>query len=197
MRNLAIAVVAGVLVCAVAPAGAVTVDVEDMLLGSSFSVGQTFTSGGMSATVKKFNLLPSGTASGTVTVGDNKHAGGAGNELLLENANIDLSFGIPLNGIGLQYGDLGGNLNLNINGDFQNFQDFVDVDNMVIGGTNVFVVVDAGGAGAVFVVGPVSTFSVGGQELAIDNIIANGIPEPATLALLGLGGLTLIRRRKA
>jgi hypothetical protein len=40
--------------------------------------------------------------------------------------------------------------------------------------------------------GPVSRFLIGGQELAIDNIIAT--PEPTCLALLGVGGLALLRR---
>ncbi|MDO8629321.1 MAG: PEP-CTERM sorting domain-containing protein, partial [Phycisphaerales bacterium] len=40
--------------------------------------------------------------------------------------------------------------------------------------------------------GSVSRFLIGGQELAIDNIIA--VPEPTCLALLGIGGLVLLRR---
>lgn len=35
----------------------------------------------------------------------------------------------------------------------------------------------------------------GDEDLAIDNVLITGVPEPATLALMGLGGLALLRRR--
>ena len=41
--------------------------------------------------------------------------------------------------------------------------------------------------------GNIDSFRIGGQELYIDNITA--IPEPATLLLLGAGGVWLMRRR--
>lgn len=40
-------------------------------------------------------------------------------------------------------------------------------------------------------------FSLGSGTIAIDNIVINTIPEPATLGLLGLALLTLPRRRRA
>lgn len=58
---------------------------------------------------------------------------------------------------------------------------------MNIGGVTV-TVLDAGSKGAIFVIGPVNSFSIGGQELAIDNVTAC-IPEPATLSLLALAAL--------
>ena len=42
----------------------------------------------------------------------------------------------------------------------------------------------------------------GGRQVVVDNIAINGtvntvsVPEPTSLALLGLGGLTLVARRK-
>jgi len=36
----------------------------------------------------------------------------------------------------------------------------------------------------------------GDEDLAIDNVSVTGVPEPATIALLGFGGLVLLRRRR-
>jgi hypothetical protein len=37
----------------------------------------------------------------------------------------------------------------------------------------------------------------GDEDIAIDNVTITGVPEPGSLALLGLGGLLIARRRKA
>ncbi|WP_145081334.1 PEP-CTERM sorting domain-containing protein [Poriferisphaera corsica] len=43
--------------------------------------------------------------------------------------------------------------------------------------------------------GPINNFSIGGQELHIDNVSYSAIPEPASLALLSLGSLALLRSK--
>ena len=48
--------------------------------------------------------------------------------------------------------------------------------------------------GVITVSGPVDKILVGGQELAIDTILA--IPEPSTLLLIAIGGAVLLRHRR-
>src|SRR5688572_22065651 len=117
-------------------------------------------------------------------------AGGSGNELTVNNVNVAFDFNdVPFtNAIALQFGEYGGNVNLEINGDQRNVPDFSALDGMTVGGATVEVVAGPPGAarGSLFVLSPgaITSFSIGGQELFIDNIISSCIPEPAALAFL-------------
>ena len=130
---------------------------------------------------------------GYVPIGDDLLAGGYGNELeWINNANVDFDFGGIVNDIAFQFMDGGGNLNIEINGDFRNINEFSDIDGLSVGGTSVVL----GGTpsyGTLYINGTIDSFSVGGQELNIDNVWY--VPEPATLLLLGLGGL-MLRKNK-
>ena len=42
----------------------------------------------------------------------------------------------------------------------------------------------------------VSSNATAGNNIAIDNLSLNGVPEPATMSLLALGGIAMLRRRK-
>ena len=113
--------------------------------------------------------------------------------------NLSFSFGIALDGLALQYGEYGGNLNININDSFLNFSNFHDIHNTTIGGVSVFTL-DTGiageSSGAMFLMGKIETFVIGGQELWIDNVIASPVPEPATIMLFGTGSILMSVRRK-
>lgn len=170
---------------------------ENLTVDDQYDVGDSFVSDGVEITGEEFFWLPSGsTEDGFAIVQANGTAGGAGKEVYLNNINLDfdLSFA-SFEGVSLQYGNDGGNVNLEINGIRHVENSFLPLNGMTIGGVIVSVLeIDASGKGAIFATGPISTFSIGGQELAIDNVIAC-VPEPATLSLLALGVLALRKRK--
>lgn len=108
------------------------------------------------------------TAGGYAEIQDDKLAGGSGKDLLLNNINVRFDFPCMIKGLSLYYGAYGGNLNIEINGDFVNFNDFADIDGTTI--DDVFVTVNdlGGGLGILTLEGEIFSFSIGGQELWID-----------------------------
>ncbi len=51
------------------------------------------------------------------------------------------------------------------------------------------------GTGSTLDISIIWQLDAGDEDLALDNVMVTGVPEPASLALLALGGLALIRRR--
>jgi hypothetical protein len=179
-------------------ARAVVVDFDDLTLGTTYNVGDSFTTSGVVVTAEQFQQS-GGTwdASGSAEVMNATKAGGSGYEIHTNNINLSFDFGSPCDGVSLMYADLGGNINLEINGSLANVEDFSMLP-ATLGGASIFTT--PGDTGALFVigiVGNINSFKIGGQELWIDNIVASVVPEPATVALLGAGALSLaIRRRR-
>jgi hypothetical protein len=178
-------------------ASATTIDFEDLTLGTEYNVGDTFTSAGVQITGEEFfSLSGDPITGGSVTVGNGGIAGGAGLELgWIDNINLRFNFGAPLDGLALQYGEFGGNINLEINGTLVNVENFADID-PTVAGTSIFALDTGVGTGSLFIIGNINSFAIGGQELAIDNIVASVVPEPATITMLGFGILLAIKRKK-
>jgi hypothetical protein len=181
-------------------AEAVVVDFEDLSLGATYNVGDTFTTSGVVVTAGEFFWLPSGsTTGGYATVGNGGAAGGSGYEVFTNNINLSFDFGAPCDGVSLMFADSGGpsgNINLEINGSLANVDLFSNLPTS-LGGVSVFTTADDTGALFVIgVVGNINSFKIGGQELYIDNIVASVVPEPATIALLGVGAFAVLARRR-
>jgi hypothetical protein len=147
------------------------VDFEDLSSGATFVVGDVIATTGIEVGLNDF-VWSDGTVFGggevEVTSG---LAGGSGNELFTNNVLLRFFFpAMPLDGLSFDFGAHGGNLNIDINGDFVNFDAFAGIDGTTIGGVSVSVTSGGGPNGSVTLMGTIDEFAIGGQEFAIDNI---------------------------
>jgi hypothetical protein len=150
---------------------------EDQTLGASFEVDDSFTSGAATHTFADF-YSPDATCStpfsdGVATIGNGQLACTDGKELQLNNINDRIDFGGPVDRLLLAFGEYGGNVNLQINGECRNVANFSDVSNQLVGGVHVRVEEfgDPGqSCGALYAEGTIEEFVIGGQELWIDNV---------------------------
>lgn len=172
---------------------AFVVTFDGLSAGTTYHNGDTFSNG--MANVSVVDLPPA--APGSAQVVNSNLASGTANEMLLNGEG--LSFNNPyLTGLSFQYflpAATGNGVSLKVNGSTPvtgpNFT------NQTFGSVQVFVTSFATGngtLGAVFMTGPISSLTFGGNGLYVDNIIGS-VPEPLTLSLLVLGG-TLVARRK-
>jgi hypothetical protein len=148
------------------------VDFEDLTASTTYNVGDTFVDSGVTIQVDPF-VWSNGTvySGGFAQVGSTGLAGGSGLELQVNNVNLTFDFGQSLKGLSLDFGEYGGNLNIEINGDFRNFNNFADINGLVIGDAQVVVLNGLGNdTGRLYLFGTIDSFAVGGQELWIDNI---------------------------
>jgi hypothetical protein len=200
--RLTVFIAATIALCA-SSARAAVVNFEDLAPSTQYGAGATFTTGGADARILPFFFSGGGTTTNFARVSTGGMAGGTGNELTVNNVNVGFDFNdVPFtNAIALQFGEYGGNVNLEINGDQRNVLNFSALDGMTVGGATVEVVAGPPNAplGSLFILspGPINSFSIGGQELWIDNLISSCIPEPATLSLLALTTIPLLARRRA
>jgi hypothetical protein len=151
---------------------------EDLASGTKFQVPATFPTSGATIAVLPFQWSnQTWTATGPgATVQQAKQAGGSGNELFVNNVNLGFDVG-ELQCVKMRFHDMGGNVNLLVDGLVGNFPDFPA--NGTLGGATVSVTSDANGT-ILTLSGklprflfqekwPIS-FAVGGQELPIDDI---------------------------
>ena len=147
-------------------------DFESLKLGTQYRIRDQFNDSHIYFNVEQF-VWSDGTVTidGLVSFFDTGAAGSSGLEALVNNANLNLNFGVPMDGLSILFGEYGGNLNLNINGDFINFENFADINGKIIGGVQVTVENGSGqDRGLLEFSGAIKSFALGGQELFIDHV---------------------------
>lgn len=116
-------------------------------------------------------------------------------------SNISLEFdfanvGFPVSEVTFEYADFGGTERLGVNGTEVSLARLF-LAPPTIGGAMITVTespVSGGVMGLVTITGAIDTVLVGGQEFGMDNLVAVGVPEPTTVALLAFGLLCTPRR---
>ena len=158
-------------------AGATTLPVgcisfEEIATGSSFVFGDVFQSGGYAVEVDNYVLPNDSTiASGSVTVTD-ALAQKPGKEAAINNATVRVDFPQAKPGVSFAYRDLGGNVNLEVNGDRRNPPVLDSLDGETVGGVPVDVrrVSTSPVRGFVTLRGSVNSVAIGGQEFTLDDV---------------------------
>ncbi len=156
------------------------VEFEDLTLGTQYHVGDVFNDSGVLIAVQKFqwgDLVWCDGSCGYAEVANNLSwcwPGGSGQHMVVNNVNLRFAYDGPWEGLSLLFGEYGGNLNIDINGDFRNFDDFHDIDGIEIGGVDVSAVNGFGNDnGSLTLSGTINSFAIGGQELCIDDVCMN------------------------
>jgi hypothetical protein len=143
--------------------------------GSEFSTGERFTDPGtgVEATVEPFFVVESTPLQGIARTTEELRAGGSGNEVELRSANLGFAFGEAFGRVRFRFANQGNRFNLRVNGELRLFNFFQELDGTQVGGADVSVSIDPATnvvRGEVMLDGPVTSFSVGGSSLRIDDV---------------------------
>lgn len=145
---------------------------EGLPVGTQYVVPERFMESDVEITVRAFQWgNGQWTTDGYAEVDDQGLAGGSGQDMWINNVNLDFDFCCGVDGLALRFGEYGGNLNIEINGIFANFADFADIDGTEFDGVWVTVTDGLGNdTGTLTLKGEIWSFALGGQELWIDDV---------------------------
>ncbi len=119
------------------------------------------------------------------------------NPLELNNISVLFDFAYldeDVSLVTLEYWEFGGASNFAVNGHtIHELYSLTTLPTDVAPGVTAAVSASPAG-GLITLAGDIDSFRIGGQELAIDNIVA--VPEPAMFALLASGSILLLRRHR-
>jgi hypothetical protein len=182
-------------------ASAVVMDFEDLPLNHTYYVGDSFVTSTVTVHVQQYTpVITPLNMVGHCIVDDLQYAGGTGKELGISGVSLTflLNFdGHNAHGIALLFSELTDSVVLGINGDVRSATNLLGFDKQTIGGT--YVSVRGYPVGAILIAsGSIDSFTIGGQSLFIDKFLTDDqpVPEPATIILLGLGGMSVLMGRK-
>ena len=163
----------GLSVPSVALALFVAVGFDQSTVGQTFNVGATFPVPNVDARFMRFRSINNTWEYGQATITDGGEANGFGpKELQMANIAVRMTPSFTATTAKFRYADCGGSVNLAVNGQLSNVQDFSKVPGS-LGGTTVSVSETSFGGcrfGVVGVVGDVDGLRFGGQELFVDDI---------------------------
>lgn len=163
--------------CSCFPPAAFTgcVDFESVPLGTRYVFQDTLSDSGVDITVEAFQWANGTWTNGNYAQSDNRgRAGGSGQDMQTNNVNLRFDLPAPaVAGLSMAFGEYGGNINLQVNGEFRNFGNFASLNGDTVGGAAITVVGGTGNdTGSITLSGQIQSFSVGGQELWIDDLCA-------------------------
>jgi len=198
MRDCMLAVVVASGFMSTAAVGSQYADHEDLVAGTNYVAGDMFTSQGVDAVVSDLVTSTFVTSGFARVIGGVDNAGldlTLTNELNVNNVTVTYMFDAVYTQLSFDFGEFGGVNTFEINGDKREFGDMESFfsSSPIIGGV-AFSVVLGGSQGVVTGVGAFNSFSIGGQELFIDNVSA--VPTPGAIVLAGMVGVAAVRRRR-
>jgi hypothetical protein len=190
-----VAVISLLLFSLVGTAEAVVVDFEDLTSGTLYSVGNMFTSGGVSFNVIGYNGPGSSINVTKILTPMNTR--------ISMNNRIGVNVALPpnVNFLAFDYSDgcsSCSHTGITVNGAASSPAiQLVGRDGTTVGGATIFIgpPIDLSFQNRLTLKGAISTFAVGGTELYFDNLEI--VPEPATLLLAMTGLFVPTRRRRA
>jgi hypothetical protein len=147
---------------------------SDLASGSAFRVGDLINTSNKNILVEKFQYSDGRwTSTGQARVDMDSYSGGSGNEINARNVNLNFMIGYPVKTLTIKFGELGGNINITINENFDNLGDLISLNGTTLGGVVISVNAikkENNWFGEMVLNGAINSFSIGGQELWIDNV---------------------------
>ena len=182
-------------------ASAAQIDFESVPVGTKYGTGFGHVPGSVVLTQDGIQMSVENFHSGGSTLFFRAEVGGVYDAafpttpLSMDNINAKFDFsnvGFPVSSVSVEYFDDGGANNISVNGEPILEIPAFGLDSIPV---NIALGVTATADGdSITLNGTIQSLLIGGQELAIDNIVA--VPEPTALILLASGGLALIARRR-